>query len=607
MKRHWIKLLVLVLFIVGIAGLFDGPAAQQGPNTNVFYNLRIVPTGGQQNLRAAPQGTPEDAAREFLLASIRQRRSGTDLAAQSGPQPTFSLPQTVDLTATKTKVVRFAQTRRDIPIFGTSAVVEVGSDRQLVSLYATLANIGELSTTPRMNAADALESLLKSVKPWVERVQPNRPPALNFFHDEKKGWRLAYLFLNIPALPAQYDRKAESSFGSPSESIRERFNFLVDAEDGGILRSFAGTLQISSTLPRTSSTTAAASVPTLQNVSFVYGAQRQNTPIQVPVLSKGFDDDGQLREFNTVSRGKVFELVDPMRHIRTFDVGFRDPYDSKTLKLPSNATPDFGHGFEHFISAHANAQKVFDFYNSVLTRKGILDDRTYLVSLVDCTLSFANQPPEWKDARWDGERMLFGQAKDKSGQLRTYARLVEVVGHELTHGVIQNWGPLIMENQSGALNESLADIMGVLRNNWDPNEPKQSVANFNWEVGSGFGENGLPIRDLSNPRRTKSPDHMKLYDKRLDDSGGVHANANIHNKAAFNLLTAVDAKGQPIIPWKQVALLYYYANSKVRLESTFSEWKVKVQDTAKTLFSGAPDLPAKLKAIAKAYDDVGIK
>ena len=612
MKTRWLKTVIpMFLIVIGSAGLSNEAAAQQrGANANVFYDVRVVrpPNGDRVSINGLPAttpATPEEAARTYLLASVRQQRvsaNGFAPAPQNSPTPAFSRTQTVDLPATNTKLVRFAQTQNGIPVFGTNAVVEVDSDRQLVSIYAKLAVVSEVSTKPRMTADDALQALLKRVKPWVERVQPSRPPSLNVYHDDRRGWRLAYLFQNVPAKPLDYDGKDESSFGGPS---RERFNFLVDAQDGGILRFFAGALQVSSASPPGTTTSAAVSVPRIQTVSFVNGAQRRGTPIQTPVLSQGFDDDGELREFNSVSQGKVFALDDPMRHIRTFDMGFRSPFDSRPPNLPSNATPDFGHGFEHFVSAHANAQKVFDFYNDVLKRKGILDDRTYLVSLVDC-MPFDDPARQWPNAQWDGDQMLYGQAKDGHGRLRTYARFVDAVGHELTHGVIQNWGPLMNENQAGALNESIADIMGVLIKNWDPNQPNQTVAKFNWEVGSGL-KNGGPLRDLSNPLRTKSPDHMKMYVSTRDDHGGVHANANIHNKAAYNLLTAVDAKGQPIVPWKQVALIYYYAESKLHLEATFSEMRRNVQDQAAIIFSGSADRAEKLKAIGKAYDDVGIK
>jgi bacillolysin/neutral peptidase B len=104
----------------------------------------------------------------------------------------------------------------------------------------------------------------------------------------------------------------------------------------------------------------------------------------------------------------------------------------------------------------------------------------------------------------------------------------------------------LIKDQSGALNESFSDIFGIIIANWDPQDPDRDVSSWTWQLGAGLGEGGGPLRDLSNPRVTGDPDHMQDFLRTKRDSGGVHTNSNIHNKAAYNVLTATDAHGRRV-------------------------------------------------------------
>ncbi|MBI5353792.1 MAG: thrombospondin type 3 repeat-containing protein [Chloroflexi bacterium] len=95
----------------------------------------------------------------------------------------------------------------------------------------------------------------------------------------------------------------------------------------------------------------------------------------------------------------------------------------------------------------------------------------------------------------------------------------DVVMHELTHGVIASTSDLVYSNQSGALNESYADVMASLQDgNWTNAEDR---------IGGGGA-----IRDLSNPPNFGQPDRMPIF-MTTRDNGGVHTNSGIHNKVAY--------------------------------------------------------------------------
>lgn len=128
----------------------------------------------------------------------------------------------------------------------------------------------------------------------------------------------------------------------------------------------------------------------------------------------------------------------------------------------------------------------------------------------------------YANAFWSGAQMYYGEG---------YANADDVVGHEMTHGVIDRNSALFYWGQSGAINESLADIMGEfidLRYGSDP-------AGDAWKMGEDlpYGE----IRDLEAPGDFSQPDRMTSSnwwkDPNYLDAGGVHTNSGVGNKTAY--------------------------------------------------------------------------
>lgn len=126
----------------------------------------------------------------------------------------------------------------------------------------------------------------------------------------------------------------------------------------------------------------------------------------------------------------------------------------------------------------------------------------------------------------------------------------DIVGHEFTHGVVAASSNLIYQNQSGALNESYADIFGYFI---DPND---------WTIGEGSARGTL--RSLSDPPTFGDPDRFSNYWNTSSDFGGVHTNSGIHNKAAYLLIQGGNFNGrlvQGLGPTKASKLFYFTLNS----------------------------------------------
>jgi bacillolysin/neutral peptidase B len=302
-------------------------------------------------------------------------------------------------------------------------------------------------------------------------------------------------------------------------------------------------------------------------------------------------------------------MTDPRRSIRTYDMAGKDlSRDPVPMVAIRNTSSNWKAMNKAAVSAHVNATKVYNFYKSVLLRDGIDGKGMDLVSIVNVTYADDQPAPEWHNAVWYDNKMWYGQNVGPGGGLQSFSRFLDVIAHELTHGVTEYTSNLVYKDQSGALNESFSDVFGIIIKNWDVTNPATggTVDGWSWEIGSGFRAGGLPLRDMRDPTRTGDPAHMDQYVNTPQDNGGVHTNSNIHNKAAYNVLTAKDAQGQPVFTPREVAVLYYLCLSRLDKLATFSQTLQTLRNVASTYYAGDAQRQTKLDALTGAYATVGI-
>ena len=112
---------------------------------------------------------------------------------------------------------------------------------------------------------------------------------------------------------------------------------------------------------------------------------------------------------------------------------------------------------------------------------------------------------------------------------------------------------------------------------------------------------------MSDPTRTGDPDHMSDYLATTDDQGGVHTNSNIHNKAAYLVLTATDEEDRRVFPPREVAILYYLCLCRLPSLADFAKALQALVDVASSLYAGDPEeREEKVEHLKAAYAAVGI-
>ena len=134
--------------------------------------------------------------------------------------------------------------------------------------------------------------------------------------------------------------------------------------------------------------------------------------------------------------------------------------------------------------AYNYAGSTYNFYKSVLGRNSLDDHGMTMISSVHFGRRYNN-------AFWTGEQMCYG---DGDGQIFIrFTKSVDVVGHELTHGVVSNTCNLVYSNESGALNEHFADVFGTLVKQWRKRQTvkKARLAYRGGDHGTGYNGKGV--------------------------------------------------------------------------------------------------------------------
>ena len=238
------------------------------------------------------------------------------------------------------------------------------------------------------------------------------------------------------------------------------------------------------------------------------------------------------------------------------------------------------------VSAASSLSATYDYYTQVHSRNSIDGNGGSIFAIVRIGNNYRN-------AFWNGQVLAFGDAIPFAGAL-------DVVGHELTHGVIQNTSNLIYLNQSGALNEAFSDILGEAIE-------AHTFGQADWVVG---GQLGSPLRSLSNPgslnysRNRAYPatmsEFVNLPPTPEGDLGGIHINSSIINHAFYQLAEGLNGA----IGIDQAEQIFYRALVfHLVPRSNFLDARLAVIQSAAEIYG---DNSTQAQKAAEAFDAVEI-
>ena len=509
---------------------------------------------------------PERAARR-ILGSMLARAGTASIAAAAGAAENAELKSlgVEKLAFAGTQAVKFRQHVHKIPVYGSLITVELDADNNFMAVNSSVGEFSGVDPVAKLSPAQAIDA----VGQWAGHGaghQLTNPAKLYFYFDQGKAkWRLVYIVEDVL-------RKAARDKQNPLAELPEYSDFVLDAHTGEHVDE----------LPRT------------------------QTMAEIDAEEDAPDGLNRIRAVQVLrdDAANTGKLHDRQRNVHTHNFNFGDTLLGAG-NLPGGYVQNPPEPWDAGgVSAHANSTEVVNFLKTVLLRDGLDGNGGKIVSSVNCLRAGQSAGREWRNAARIPGQMIYGQ-RMVNGQLRSYAVALDVVAHELLHGLTDHTARLEYRFQSGALNESYSNIFGIIVSNLHiPN-----IADWSWEMGEELDGTGVPIRDMRDPTRFGQPAHMDNYRNLpfATDSGGVHINSGIHNRAAFNILTAASATGERLFTAVEVARLFYVTlvNHLSRTSEFVDSRKGAILAT-RSLFRDDERRDEKVEAIQKAFDAVGI-
>ncbi|MBA4853217.1 M4 family metallopeptidase [Emticicia sp. BO119] len=459
--------------------------------------------------------------------------------------------------------MQLQQKYKNIPVYGGEIWLH-SKDNKIQTLNGRHFPTPKLvSVQPRLTEAKAIDIAMADVskKSIVQKtisngfIKQDHSSELLIYYADEKGVdaRLTYYLTIRP-------------------NILERWVYFVDANSGEILRKFNHTCALDG-----------------------------------PFTANAKDLNNVTRTLNIQQFGGTYYMIDtqrPMYNITTSKLP--DTPVGGIMTIDAKNTPSNNTKYSHIVSssgtswnttsvsAHYNAGVCYDFYRKIFNRNSLDGKGSTIISVIN----IADEDGKGMDnAYWNGAFMGYGNGRDF---FKPLAGALDVAGHEMTHGVVEASARLEYQNQSGALNESFADIFGAMidRDDWTMGEEV---------VKPGVYPSGA-LRSLQNPNqggksaRGYQPKIMSQYEylenTEEEDNGGVHVNSGIPNYAFY--LFATNAS----VGKDKAEQVYYRALTKyLTRTSKFVDARLAVVKAAADLYGANSAVENAAKA---AFDGVGI-
>ncbi len=523
----------------GLPSFISSPRNNNGARSSVVKDVTTATQDYLTELKSVLQ--LEEPERDFSIQRIKNdRNSGTH--------------------------VRLNQQYKGIPVYGGEVIVHLNSFGEGEAFNGSYHLIREeLDIHPVVTeqfavqkaAADlSRERIVRPMSPAQKKlVQYDQPKATLCIYPDKglvKTYVLAYHIVYCP-------------------SIYERWEYFVNASTGTVLHRFESTCAADG--PRTAT---------------------------------GPDLNGVSRTVNTYQGGSTFFMVDisrpmynpagsvlpdePIGGILTIDMN-NTFGDNQTIQHATSTNNVWGTSSQtKALSAHFNAGVAYEYWRTNHDRNSIDGEGGTIISIV-------NVPDEdgvaMDNAYWNGKAMFYGNG---NSAFKPLAGAVDVAGHEMTHGVVQSTANLEYQGESGAINESMADIFGAMM------DPADWLIGEDVVKAAAFPSGAL--RSLADPHNGGTslaspgyqPKHKNEAYTGTEDNGGVHVNSGIPNHAFFKYAEAITKE-------KAADVFYKALDDYLTKSSQFIDLRLAVIKAAGDLFGTSSN---EVTQAGLAFDFVGI-
>ena len=512
---------------------------------------------------------------------------------------------------------RLEQVYQGVPVFGGEVIAHTrdGAFALLNGRYFPTPQLS--SVVPAVDATSAIEKVKAHI--GIEKIKTNWTAAdLALFKIEPfKAELVVYHRDN------QLDNERLAWHIEAHPNLLSRLIYFVDAQTGEVIHHYDYTCKIDG--GRHSAVGSSSEQHTACSTHFDQQTvpshlQTANRTLLPPVTGTGIDLLGQNRSFGAWQQGGTYYLEDASKSMFNSAASTMpgDPVGVIVSLNALNNSPEsqnfdytiFTAGSTNFsgsatgngakaVSTHWNSIKSFDYFKSTFNRNSIDGVGGNILAFFNVAeLNAGGNPVSMENAFWNGSAMWYGNGGSTFKEL---ARGLDVGGHEMTHGVVEKTANLVYQDESGALNESFADIFGAM------------IDRDDWKMGEDVMQPGASpsgaLRDLSNPANGDTPgggnnlggdfwqpSHVNQKYTGTQDNGGVHKNSGIPNRA-FYLFASNAAVGKE----KAEQVFYKALKDYLVKSSIFVDLRIAVLQAATELYGSTV-----ANAAASAFDQVGI-
>jgi len=467
---------------------------------------------------------------------------------------------------------RYAQTVNGVPIYGAGVVRQTDEKGLTDSIFGDLHDGVNVATTPALSG-DRVRELITSRTGVV--LGADREPRLMILPREDGTFTLVY-----------------AARVATAEDITLYF---VDAATGAIVD------------------------------------QRSDAKRQFSSVGVGTGVLGERKKISSSSQGGTFVGSDRLRPpaIETYDMrgnlnrllailnGFTVATASDFARDSDNDWIDGAN-----VDAHVYAGYTYDYYFKRFGRRGLDDANirirsfTHPVNRDDAlTASDAVLDTFYMNAFYFGDGiMVYGEGLPStfiigSQRWNYLAGSLDVVAHELTHGVTDYSSGLIYANESGALNEAFSDIMAV-STVFFYQQPGSGAGTADYIIGNDVITPG-GIRSLADPLSHGDPDNYRIRFIGSEDNGGVHTNSTIASHAFYlaveggtNRTSGLRVQGLGAVNREQMEKVFYRAFTQLLPENArFATARAATLQAAQDLYPGNSAIA---NAVTQAWTAVGV-